>query len=181
MPRRNGTANGMDNVRIELLTDGHDRSTFSCGIPSLDVFLRTQARQHAKRGISRTFVAVRGESKTVLAYVTIVASSVAFAELPPAVAKKLPRHPVPAILIARLAVDQAAQGMGLGGNLLMDGLKRSLEIADRIGVNCVHVHAIDNNAVRFYQRYGFEPLPEQAQHLFLPIETIRKAFAGESP
>lgn len=168
----------MDGIRIEPLNDDHERGEFSCGKTPLDVFIRTQAGQHSRKGISRTFVAVRTDAVQVLGYFTMVASSIAFEDMPAKLAKKLPHHPVPSILIARLAVDRSVQGHKLGQILLFDAFRRSVEIASHLGVYAVHVHAIDDDAKGFYERYGFQSLPKHSHHLFLPVDTIREGVGG---
>lgn len=161
---------------IEPLADDHERGAFSCGKASLDVFIRTQAGQYDRKGVGRTFVAVRPESRVVIGYYTLAASAVELAHLPPALAKKLPKHPVPTVLLGRLAVDESARGQGIGGDLVADALRRVLRLAEELGVFAVHVHAIDEEARSFYARYGFVSLLDQERHMMLPVATIRKAF-----
>ena len=105
-------------------------------------------------------------------YYTLESSAVEFAHLPDELAKKLPRHPVPVVLLARLAVDQSAQRQGIGEILLMDSLARSLQLSETLGVHAVEVFAIDDSATRFYKKYGFVPLTDHVRHLFLPMATI---------
>jgi predicted GNAT family N-acyltransferase len=112
----------------------------------------------------------------VLGYYTIASSALTFDELPPKVAKKLPTHPVPVILLARLAVDLSARGQRLGERLLVDALRRSLELSQSLSVHAVEVDAIDAEAKGFYERYGFACLPGQALHLYLTIDTLRSLF-----
>jgi predicted N-acetyltransferase YhbS len=161
---------------IELLADDHERGEFSCRKAPLDVFLQTQAGQYVRKGVGRTFVAVRPGEKLVIGYYTLAASSVEFAHLPATLSKKLPKHPVPMILLGRLAVDQSVHGKGLGCELLMDAANRALKIADELGVFGVHTHAIDDDAKGFYTKFGFVPLLDQERHMLLPIATIRKGF-----
>lgn len=165
----------MANWQIEPLADGHDRGEFSCGKSPLDVFVRTQAGQYARRDIGRTFVAVYPGEKTVIGYYTLAASGIDSAHLPPALGKKLPKHPVPTILLGRLAVDQSARGQGLGRDLVADVLRRVLRIADEVGVFAVHTHALDDEATHFYAKFEFAPLPDQERHMLLPLTTIRKS------
>jgi GNAT superfamily N-acetyltransferase len=167
--------------QIESLADDHDRAAFACGNATLDVFLRTQAGQYSRKGVGRTFVAVRPPARVVIGFYTLAASSIEFQNFPKALSKRLPKHPVPMILLGRLAVDGTARGKGLGGDLLIDALSRSLRIADELGVFAVHVHAIDEAAAAFYARHGFQPLPDQPQHMLLPLETFRKALGGKKP
>jgi predicted GNAT family N-acyltransferase len=168
----------MADWRIEPLTDAHQRGEFSCGKAPLDVFLRTQAGQYARKRVGRTFVAVRPDSPKVIGYYTLAASAVAFADVPKEVSKKLPKHPVPSVLLGRLAVDVSARGIGLGADLLMDALKRTLRLADELGVFAVHAHAIDDEAKAFYLRYGFRQMLDQPRHLFLSMEMVEKQFGG---
>ena len=167
-----------DGWRVELLNDQHERGEFSCGKAPLDVFLHAQAGQYNRKGVGRTYVALRPGESRVIGYYTLAASSVPFADVPPKVGKKLPKHPVPTILLGRLAVDVTARGQGLGSGLLMDALNRALQIADQLGVFAIHVHAMDDEAKSFYAHFGFAALLDQDRHMMLPIETIRKGFAG---
>ncbi len=161
---------------IEPLDRAHLRSSFSCGRVSLDEFIHARASQYEKRRLGRTMVAVRQGEKQVMGYYTLAAGAVTFAHLPNEVACRLPKHPVPVILLARLAVDQATQGMGLGETMLLDALQRSLDLSGRLGAYAVEVEAIDALAVSFYRKYGFEPLLDTPKHLYLPLATIEKAF-----
>ena len=157
---------------IGPLAKDHDRSGFSCGQPSLDDFLRARAGQYEARRIGKTFVAVPAGARTVIGYHTLAAGSIEFEHLPPDASRKLPRHPVPVILLARLAVDRSAQGRGLGEALLLDALQRSLDLSTRLGVHAVRVDALDDAAASFYRKYGFVPLLDDPWHLFLPIATV---------
>jgi GNAT superfamily N-acetyltransferase len=151
----------------------HERDSFSCGKPSLDDFIRLRLSQYEKRRLGKTFVAVRPDELRVLGYYTLAASSVSFATLPPEPSKQLPKHPVPVVLLARLAVDRSAQGMRLGEGLLLDALARCVELSKKLGVYAVEVDAIDESACQFYRKYGFVPLKDQPLHLFLPIVTVQ--------
>ncbi len=126
--------------------------------------------------MGRTYVAVRPGEKQVLGYYTLASGSISFQNLPDSSARKLPRHPVPVILLARLAVDQSVQGQGWGVGLLIDALQKSLGLADKLGIHAVEVDAIDQQAKSFYERYGFVPLLDHAFHLFLPVTAIQAAI-----
>ena len=177
-PPQSAINHGMDENRIEPLSDQHDRGEFSCGKPSLDSYFHFQAKQHAKKGISRTFVICPVADSRVLGFYTLVASSVAFEELPTSLSKKLPKHPIPVILLARLAVDKSYQGRGIGSELLMDAFTRAVSISLQLGVYGIHVHALDADAASFYAKYGFAALPDQERHMFLTVETIRPGLGG---
>ncbi len=164
----------MSRWRIEGLAKRHVREAFDCGEESLNVFLRTQARQNARKDISRTYVAVEEGSRDVVGYYTLSGGSVAFADLPEDLAKRLPRYPIPTAHLGRLAVDKRLQKQGLGGVLLVDALKRVRDVADRIGIHAVTVHALNDRAKSFYEAFGFLALVDDGHHLFLPTATIRK-------
>jgi GNAT superfamily N-acetyltransferase len=168
----------MSDWQIERLDRSHERREFSCGRGFLDDFLRTLVRQYEKRNLGRTYVAVRAGDKRVLGYYTLASGSVSFESLPSKSARKLPRHPIPVVLLARLAVDQSAQGQGLGAALLVDALERCLLLAESVGVHAVEVEAIDEVAKAFYEKYGFVPLSDAPNHLYLPVATIRQALGN---
>ena len=173
-------SNTVADIRIEPFDPSkHQRTDFDCGKPALDEFLRSLVTQYEKRRLGKTFVAVRAEkSDTVVGYYTLAAGAVAFQNMPQEIAKKLPRHPVPVILLARLAVDRSAQAQGLGRALLMDALQLALSISKSLGVFAVEVAAIDEQAVLFYAKFGFTSLVDDPRHMFLPIGTIEQAVAA---
>ncbi len=162
---------------IEPLAKEHDRSNFSCGRATLDDFIRARVSQYEKRRLGKTFLAVAQGEKRVVGYHTLAAGSVSFEHLPASASRKLPKHPVPVVLLARLAVDQSEQGKGLGETLLLDALQRSLDLAEGLGVHAVEVVALDDTAAAFYRKYSFSPLVDDPLHLFLPMTTIEKLLA----
>jgi GNAT superfamily N-acetyltransferase len=164
---------------VEPLDRSHARGEFTCGKGPLDQFLHTLVSQYEKRRLGRTYVVVRPGEKRVLGYYTLASGAVCFETLPQQATKKLPRHPVPVILLARLAVDQSVQGQGLGCFLLVHALRRCLSLAEKLGVHAVEVDAIDDQAKAFYERYGFVALQDNPLHLYLPMVTIEDAFGGE--
>lgn len=161
---------------IEPFGKQHDRAAFTCGQPPLDDFIRARVSQYEKRRLGKTFVAVPPGGTRVIGFYTLAAGAVAFERLPTDAARKLPKHPVPVVLLARLAVDQTAQGQGIGEGLLLDALQRSLDLSASLGVHAVEVDVIDATAAAFYRRYGFVPLLEKPLHLYLPITTIAQFF-----
>ncbi|OWK36025.1 GNAT family N-acetyltransferase [Fimbriiglobus ruber] len=162
---------------VELFGKGHERAAFACGKPPLDDFIHSRVNQYEKRRLGKTFVAVPKGGKRVLGYYTLAAGAVAFAQVPPDASRKLPKHPIPVVLLARLAVDQSAQGMRLGEGLLLDALKRALDLSKGLGVYAVEVDAIDDQAAAFYRKYGFTPLLDAPLHLYLPISTAEDVLA----
>jgi len=162
--------------RIERLERSHDRQTFARGRPLLDEFIVRLVSQYEKRNLGRTYVACRPGERQVIGYYTLASGAIAFQNLPEASARKLPKHPVPVVLLARLAVDRSAQGQGLGEGLLLDALGRCLGLADKIGIHAVEVDAIDQPAQAFYEKYGFTALPDSLLRLDLPLSTVRDAL-----
>ena len=170
----------MADWRIERLDRSHERGEFCCGKAPLDEFLRSLVSQYEKRNLGRTYVAIKEGEKRVYGYYTLASSAVPFAYVPPKIARKLPRHPVPVALLARLAIDQIAQGQGLGAELLIDALRRCRELAVALGIFAVEVLAIDDEARRFYEKYGFTPLLDDERHLYLSMKTLETALGEET-
>ena len=162
---------------VQPLTADHDRTSFDCGEPDLDEFIRRYARQNQERGIGRTFVAVPEGERRVVAFYTLAAGSVAFAHVPDELRRRLPRYPIPVARLARLATCRSVRGRGLGGAMLVDALARTVRIGKELGIAAVVVEAKTGAARGFYERYGFETLLDDALHLFLPIATARSLVA----
>ena len=166
-----------ETFRIEPLTDEHDRTGFVSGSAALDRYFQTQASQDVRRRISTCFVAVSFDSGQIAGYYTLSATSIALDTLSPQLIKKLPRYPVvPAALLGRLAVARTQQGIGLGGVLLADALKRSARA--EMGVFAMVVDAENEVAQRFYEHHGFTLLPGANRRLFLPIDTALRRLAS---
>jgi GNAT superfamily N-acetyltransferase len=162
---------------IEPLDPGHDRASFDCGEPALNDFLHALARQQQDKHVGKTFVAVpkRGV-KRVVGFYTVSAGSIQFAHLPADVQKHLPRYPVPVARLGRLAVDGSMHGQGLGAALLRDALLRVARVAaTELGILGVVVDAKNAEARKFYERYGFVPLPEHPLTLIILTGTILAA------
>lgn len=148
-----------------------------CGVEALDRYLKQQASQDAKRKIAVTYVLTESNEHAVIGYYTLSSTSVRLEDLPADTAKKFPKYPlVPATLIGRVAVHQKLRGQGFGGKLLIEALHRSWDSSERVGSAAVVVDAKDDEAVRFYARYGFIRFPSMPQRLFLPMKTIEKLF-----
>jgi GNAT superfamily N-acetyltransferase len=159
---------------IERLAKSHDRSSFSCGQPVLDEWLKTRAGQFDRKDLARTFVAVMPGQLRVLGYYALASHRVRFEAIPEAQAKGLPKIDVPVVLLGRLAVDQSMHGKGLGSFLLIDALRRALLVSKEVGIRAVEVDALDERARSFYLKYGFVPLLDDPNHLYLPMHVIRK-------
>ena len=162
---------GYHDLVIEPLNSKHNRPDFQCGVVSLDNYLKKQAKQDIKRRISRVFVAITPKQPaTVVGYYILSTLSVELNHLPEEIARKLPRHPIPAALIGRLAVSKQAQGYGVGKMLLVDAVKRTQGVSDDIAIYAMVVDAIDEQAERFYQQFGFLSLSSKYRRLFLPLK-----------
>lgn len=162
--------------RIELFDSAkHRRASFDCGQPSLNKFIQEFASQYDRRSIGRTYVLTEESSDEVHGFYTISASSIPFQQVPATVSKRIPHHPLPAMLLGRLAVDQRFHGQGLGNILLKDAFTRIQNLAMQCGIFCIEVDAIDDAAVQFYQRYGFVQLVDQPHRLILTLSTLNKA------
>lgn len=153
-----------------------DRAGFDCGKPELNDWLHTQASQQEKTGNTRTFLAVDGTQ--VVGYYASTTYRLELDEAAVAFGAGKRRYPVPAVLLARLAVDLRWQDQGLGGRLLVDALSEFAKAGRSIGFEVVVVHAIDSEAVTFYARYGFRRFEEHPFHLFLPTKDLLATIGG---
>jgi GNAT superfamily N-acetyltransferase len=165
-----------DPLRIEKLGPKHSLDGFDCGRDELNRFLTRFALVNQQAAAAQTYVAVSGES--VVGYYSLAVGEVACDDAPDRLRKGLARHPVPIMLLARLAVTTAWQGHGLGAGLLKDAMRRTLQAADIAGIRAFAVHAMDETARRFYEHFGFIPSPTDPLHLFLLIKDIR-CIAGD--
>jgi GNAT superfamily N-acetyltransferase len=161
---------------IELLRPFHAIERFDCGKYSLNVFLKRYALQNQSSSASRTFVVTVGDGR-VAGYYSLAASSVKYDDAPLRVKKGLGKHPVPVLLLARIAVDEEFQGIGLGSQLLKDVLLRCLRTTEEVAARAVLVHAKDDEARIWYKKYDFEESPTEPYHLFLLMKDV-KALLG---
>jgi GNAT superfamily N-acetyltransferase len=161
-------------LRVELLAAHHDRAAFACGEAALDRYIREQATQDMRRRVAQVFVAL-GEEGEIAGYYSLGAASFQRDDLPEKLAKKLPRYPVPAAILGRLAVASVWRGRGFGTFLLIDALDRVVGASAAMAVHAVIVDAKTDDAVRFYRQFGFMPFPALSRRLFLPLETFLNA------
>jgi predicted GNAT family N-acyltransferase len=153
------------------------RDNFDCGVFELNDYLKKYARQNDAKGIAKTFVAiVSTENKEVVGYYSISMAEISHESLPESYSKKLPRYPIPAMRLGKLAVAIELQGRGLGRELLVDALYRAIHVSQEIGIFAVVVDASDRKAEAFYLKYGFVPLADRQLSLFIPISTVSKIF-----
>ena len=165
-----------EDLRIVLLGEAHDRGSFTCGVESLDRYLKTQAGQDVRRKVNAVFILSEvSEPSPLLGYYTLCAMAISQGEVPDAARKHIPRYPlVSATLIGRLAVAKERQGQRLGAVLLADALRRAFDSAGTVGSSMVVVDALDEAAAGFYAAHGFVRLPDSLR-LVLPM----RMAAGE--
>lgn len=149
---------------------------FDCGREPLNQFLQRFALANQKANSAQTYVCCLGED--VVGYYSLAVGSVEPDAAATRVSKGLARHPVPAMILARLAVATAHQRQGLGQALLKDALLRTAQAADIAGIRCLLVHAKDDAARKWYEGWDFEPSPSDPYHLFLLMKDL-KAVVGE--
>lgn len=157
---------------VTLLTSQHDRSAFDCGAPALNIYLSQYALQNQKKDIVRNYIVTR--EKRIVGYYSLAYGSVSRSDMPVEMSKGLPDYPVPMILLARLAIDTSEKGQGLGAALLKDAMFRTVQASEIAGLRALFVHAKDDDAASFYQKYAFTPSPANPLHLFLPLTALKK-------
>lgn len=171
------TAENQSFSAVQKLDASHDVDTFDCGKEPLDRFLKRHALVNQKAGSAQTYVVCR-EGQRVTGYYSLAVGAAEHAGAPGRVSKGLARHPIPVMLLARLAIDRSEQGKGLGKALLKDALLRTAQAADIAGIRALLVHAKDDEARAWYERFDFEPSPTDPYHLFLLMKDLR-AILGE--
>ena len=160
---------------VQQLSGAHDPEAFDCGKEPLNQFLIRFALGNQKAGSARTYV-VCADGTRVVGYYSLAVGAVEHAEAPDRVGRGLARHPIPVMLLARLAVDRSAQGRGLGRALLKDALLRTDQAADIAGIRALLVHAKDDEARAWYESFDFEPSPSDPYHLFLLMKDLRQVL-----
>ena len=167
--------------KIELLAKAHDREAFDCGSEPLNLFLKQTARQHAERGISRTFVLVDEAAfspKPIVGFFSLNICQIKSESLPPPESRQLPRD-VAGVRMGRLAVNRGYQRQGFGRILLVAAMGKFIEIFHAAGGIGLFVDAKDQAAKRYYEQFGFVAMPSNELVLFLPLKTIREALASQ--
>lgn len=159
--------------REEPIGRHHDRKRFDCGAADLNEYLARYARQNHESGGAKTFVAVSpAEPARVLGFYSISPGSIEFARVPARLTRKLGRYEVPIFRVGRLAVDRSVQGQGVGGDLLLAAGERALAVAAEVGGVALAIDARDENAARWYERFGARPLLDDPLKLILPLSII---------
>jgi GNAT superfamily N-acetyltransferase len=166
-------------LRIEKLQRSHNVEGFDCGKEPLNRFLVRFAFQNQQASASQTYVAVSGDE--VIGFYTLVVGQVEYADAPERLKRGLARHPVPMMLLARLAIAHRWQGKQLGSGLLKDAMLRTLQAADIAGIRAFGVHAKDDEARAFYERFDFIPSPVDPYHLFILLKDLRAIVRPDGP
>jgi GNAT superfamily N-acetyltransferase len=163
--------------KIERLRPDHEVDHFDCGKDELNRFLVRHAWANQQAESAQTYVLAT--DRKVVGYYSLAAGAVSHDEATQRV-KKGARHPIPVVLLARLAVDKTVQGWGVGPALLKDALLRTATAADTIGARALLVHAKDEQAKSFYEHFGFEPSSTDPLHLLLIMKDLKRRIRGDA-
>lgn len=155
------------------LQAAHRLDEFSCGKPALDDWLARHARQAQASGSARTFV-VAADDVLVQGYFALTVGQVDIVDAPDRMRQGMGRYPLPVVILARLAVDQHTQGLGIGIGLLKDAIRRTLLIAEQAGIRALLTHPIDSEAAGYYRRFGFLDSPLGEQQMVLLLKDARR-------
>ena len=161
----------------ERLEPHHLLESFDCGVPSLNDWLKRRARMNEREGASRSYVVCAGQE--VVGYYCLAAGSVCCLDVPGRVRRNMP-DPLPVMVIGRLAIHREWQGQGLGRALLRDAAIRTLSAAEVAGVRAILVHALSEEAKRFYIRWGFMESPTNPMTLVITLQDVKKSLGLES-
>ncbi len=161
--------------RVENPRPDHSLESFDCGKEELNRYLLRYAWQNQQAGAAQTYLGLVGDS--IVGYHSLAVGQVDREDAPERLAKGLARHPVPIMLLARLAVDLRWHGQGVGKALLKDAMERTLHASDIAGIRALAVHAKDDDARAFYQKFDFIPSPTDPMHLFVLLKDVRRAIS----
>lgn len=153
------------------LAIAHRLDGFACGETTLDEWLKRRALANQLSGASRTFV-VADQDDRVFGYYALAAGAVSHQQATGTMRRNMP-DPIPVIVLARLAVDQRAQGDKLGAGLLRDAVHRVIAVSENAGVRAVLVHTLNDRAKQFYEHYGFQASPVHPMTLMLPLRAVK--------
>jgi GNAT superfamily N-acetyltransferase len=165
-------------LRLALLTAEHDVSSFDCGNDQLTSWLIRHALASQRADLARTYLALEGEQ--VIGYVSLTTGSVRRDEAPKRYARGMPAHPIPTILVARLAVHLRHHGRQFGSRLLAEALRLAVTASDAAAARLVVVDAIDERAAAFYRKRGFIDIPESPLRLYRKISDVRRSLRDAS-
>jgi predicted N-acetyltransferase YhbS len=157
----------------EPLAAQHGLDSFDCGKPALNDWLLRHARQAQGSGSAKTFVVAEDDGR-VAGYFSLTVGQVDTLEVPDRIRKGMGQYPVPVVILARLAVSQQDQGRGIGLGLLQDAIRRTMLISEQAGIRAMMTHPIDEDAAKFYTRFGFIASPLREQQLLLLLKDARR-------
>ena len=156
----------------EPLGPQHRLEGFDCGKPALNDWLLRHARQAQGSGSAKTFVVV--DDARVVGYFSLTVGQIDTLDAPERIRKGMGQYPLPVVILARLAVSTTDQGRGIGVGLLQDAIRRTMLIAEHAGIRAMLTHPIDEDATRFYTRFGFIASPLREQQLLLLLKDARR-------
>lgn len=156
----------------EPLDAQHRLEGFDCGKPALNDWLLRHARQAQGSGSAKTFVVA--DDDRIAGYFSLTVGQVDTLEAPERIRKGTGQYPVPVVILARLAVSQRDQGRGIGAGMLQDAIRRTFLIAEQAGIRAMLTHPIDEEAAKFYTRFGFIASPLREQQLLLLLKDARR-------
>ena len=159
----------------QALNAKHQLEHFDCGKPALNDWLVRHAMQAQSSGSARTCVVVEGDR--VVGYFSLAVGQADAMEVPDRIRKGMGSYPIPVVILARLAVSLQDQGKGIGTGMLQEPIRRMIAIADQAGVRALLTHPIDEEASRFYRRFGFESSPIREQQLLLLLKDARRLLS----
>ena len=162
--------------RVEKLRREHAVEGFDCGREELNRYLLRYAWPNQQAGASQTYIGIADDA--IVGFYTLAVGHVTHEDAPARLTRGLPRHPVPIMLLARLAVDRRWHGRGVGRALLRDAMQRTLQAAEIAGIRAFAVHAKDEDARRFYEHFDFISSPVDPMHLFVLLKDVRRIVAG---
>jgi predicted N-acetyltransferase YhbS len=165
----------------EPLDSGHRVNGFDCGVGSLDLWIARHARAAAGAGSAKTYVVTDAEQDRVVGYHALTVASIDPADATSRARRGVARHQMPAVLLARLAVDVSVQRKGIGALLLRDAMIRTVAVSEEAGVRLMLVHALSDSARGFYLRFGFETSPTDAMNLQMIVKDIRASLEPANP
>ena len=151
----------------------HRLESFDCGRPALNEWLLRHARQAQGSGSAKTFV-VADDDGRVAGYFSLTVGQIDTLEAPERLRKGMGQYPLPVVILARLAVSAQDQGRGIGLGLLQDAIRRTMLIAEQAGIRAMLTHPIDEDAARFYIRFGFVASPLRERQLLLLLKDARR-------
>lgn len=161
----------------EPLEAQHRLEEFDCGKPVLNEWLLRYARQARSSGSAKTFVVA--DDDYVVGYFSLTVGQVDTFDVPERIRKGMGRYPIPVVILARLAVSTQHQSKGIGIGMLQDAIRRTLLISEQAGIRAMLTHPIDDDALRFYTRFGFITSPRTERQLLLLLKDAKHSLSDQ--